>query len=65
MLETPSHLLSNCIDYYNLRDGVNPGLVLEDRGVWPRPERVCAAGRLARDAVSDSGGLRTVEADWE
>ena len=41
------------------------GGVLEDRGVWPRPERVCAAGRLARDAVSDSGGLRTVEADWE
>ena len=34
VLETPSHLLSNCIDYYNLRDGVNPGLVLEDRGVF-------------------------------
>ena len=34
MLETPSHLLSECSAYSDLRDGVNPELVLEDRTVF-------------------------------
>ena len=34
MLETPSHLLSECSAYSDLRDGVNPELVLQDRTVF-------------------------------
>ena len=34
VLETPSHLLSECSAYSDLRDGVNPELVLEDRTVF-------------------------------
>ena len=34
VLETPSHLLSDCTAYSDLRDGVNLELVLEDRAVF-------------------------------
>ena len=34
VLETPSHLLSECSAYSDPRDGVNPELVLEDRAVF-------------------------------
>ena len=34
VLETPSHLLKECSAYSDLREGVNPELVLEDRAVF-------------------------------
>mgnify|MGYP006908661805 CR=1 FL=1 len=34
MLETPSHLLSDCSAYSDLKEGANPELVLEDRAVF-------------------------------
>ena len=34
VLETPSHLLIDCTAYSDLREGVNPELVLEDRAVF-------------------------------
>ena len=34
VLETPSHLLSDCSAYSYLREGANPELVLEDRAVF-------------------------------
>ena len=34
VLETPSHLLSECSAYSDLREGANPELVLEDRAVF-------------------------------
>ena len=33
MLETPSHHLSECSAYSDLREGANPELVLKDRAV--------------------------------
>ena len=33
-LETPSHLLTSCSAYSDLREGVNPELVLEDRATF-------------------------------
>ena len=34
VLETPSLLLSDCSAYSDLRDGVNPEIMLEDRAVF-------------------------------